>query len=138
MIPVSTALYDPPYLRPPVGEEYWIDKRGIVCGLRYEPLIVQNSGDHICPCPQIHKGGGSCSWRKEYRQLLETIDFDKMIKAFEYCGNKFQKELKFQEEPIIVLMVYEAPDNPCSERWALIEYFQSKGIDCKELSYPIG
>ena len=67
---------------------------------------------------------------QEYRQLLETIDFDKMIKAFEFCLNKFNKD-------IIVLMVYEAPNNLCSERKYLQEYFCSHGINCKELNYPI-
>lgn len=73
----------------------------------------------------------------EYRSLLDTIDFDKMMKAFDFCGNKFKKELQFEGEPIIVLIVYEAPNNQCSERWALIDYFQSKGVDFQELKYPI-
>ncbi len=137
MIPISTALWDPFWFQPPADKEYWIDKRGIVCGLRYEPLIVQKEGSHTCPCKN-RSLAPNCPTMQEYRQLLETIDFDKMIKAFEFCGNKFKKELNFQEEPIIVLIVYETPNNSCSERAALIDYFQSKGIDCKELNYPIG
>ena len=34
-------------------------------------------------------------------------------------------------------MVHEAPSNECSERKILLEYFNSKGIECKELDYPI-
>ena len=55
MVPVSTAITDPAWYRPPQGKEYYIDKRGIVCGLRYEPLIVQLKGtqgccvDFLCP-----------------------------------------------------------------------------------------
>lgn len=67
---------------------------------------------------------------QEYAQLLETVDFDKTIKAFEYCLNKFNKDT-------IVLMVYEAPNNPCSEREYLQDYFNWHGIECKELTYPI-
>jgi hypothetical protein len=67
---------------------------------------------------------------QEYAQLLETVDFDKMIRAFEYCLNKFNKDT-------IVLIVYEAPNNPCSERRYLQEYFNKHGIECKELIYPI-
>lgn len=137
MIPISTALSDPVYYRPEDNKEYYFDKRGVVCGLRYEPLVVQAEGEVGCPCPQLKKGGETCAWRKEYRRLLETVDFNKMIKAFEFCGNKFKKEIGFKEEPLIVLIVYEAPDNPCSERAALIDYFNSHGIDCKELKYPI-
>ena len=73
---------------------------------------------------------GNCPTMQEYRQLLETVDFNRMIKAFEFCLNKFNKD-------IIVLMVYEAPNNLCSERKCLQEYFCSHGINCKELNYPI-
>ena len=41
MIPVSTAMSDPLWYRPEQGQEYFFDKRGIVNGLRYTPLIVQ-------------------------------------------------------------------------------------------------
>ena len=141
MIPVSTAMSDPEWYRPPKEKEYYYDKRGIVCGLRYEPLIVQGLGEHICPC-ELHdemllhpEKSGLCATMMEYRLLLEQVDFDRMIKGFEHCANKF-KSIS-DEEPIIVLMVYEAPSNPCSERWALQDYFKSHGWDCKELEYPI-
>ena len=130
MIPISTCLSDPEWYHPPVGKEYYIDKRGIICGLRYEPLIVQSQGTHYCPCEEKEILKGSCPTMQEYRQLLETINFNKMIKAFEYCLNKFNKDT-------IVLTVYEAPNNPCSERKSLQEYFNNHGIECKELEYPI-
>ena len=130
MIPISTAMYDPFWYQPPEGQEYYIDKRGIICGLRYEPLIVQRYGTCNCPCENKNIFKGSCLAMQEYRQLLETIDFDKMMKAFEYCLNKFNKDT-------IVLMVYEAPNNLCSERKYLQEYLNEHGIECKELEYPI-
>lgn len=52
-------------------------------------------------------------------------------------ANRFQEFRQSKEEPILVLMVYETPTNPCSERQILIKYFNSKGIDCQELKYPI-
>ena len=129
MIPVSTALGDPAWYKPPVGKEYYIDKRGIICGLRYEPLIVQGMGSHSCPCDG-KSYAPYCPTMTEYRELLETVDFNRMIKAFEFCCNKFNAD-------IIVLMVHEAPQNLCSERWALQDYFTSHGYECKELEYPI-
>ena len=62
--------------------------------------------------------------------LFSLVNKEKTLKAFKYCANKFQKELKFKEEPIIVLMVYETPSNPTSERFALQKFF-----NCKELPY---
>jgi len=130
MVPVSTCLSDPEWFKPPIGKEYYIDKRGIICGLRYKPLIVQSQGTHYCPCEEKEILKGNCPTMKEYRQLLETVDFDKMIKAFEFCLNKFHKDT-------IVLIVYEASNNPCSERKNLQEYFNNHEIECKELEYPI-
>lgn len=130
MIPVSTCLSDPEWFKPPIGKEYYIDGRSIICGLRYEPLIVQSQGTHYCPCEEKEILKGNCPTMQEYRQLLETVDFNKMIKAFEFCLKKFNKDT-------IVLIVYEAPNNFCSERKYLQEYFLSHGVKCEELQYPI-
>lgn len=129
LIPISTAISDPAWYRPPEGKEYYIDKRGIACGLRYEPLIVQREA-HNCLCPCQDKDQAPyCPTMLEYETLLWTlVDKEKTLKAFEYCCNKFKKELNLKEEPIICLMVYEAPTNPCSERWGLQKFF-----NCKEL-----
>jgi len=136
MVPVSTAISDPAWYRPPQGQEYYIDKRGIVCGLRYEPLIVQRYGTCGCPGPEQCWYATSqvpCPTAAEYKQLLYSlVDKEKTLKAFEYCLNKFKKELNLKEEPIICLMVYETPKNLCSERYALQEFF-----NCEELKYPI-
>lgn len=121
IIPVSTALSDPVWYRPPQGKEYYIDKRGVVNGLRYEPLIVQKYGVHTCPCE--HKDQAPfCPTMIEYENLLKSlVDKEKTLKAFEFCCNKFNADT-------IALIVYEAPDNPCSERQVLQKFF-----DCKEL-----
>ena len=125
IIPVSTALSDPAWYRPPEGKEYYIDKRGIVCGLRYEPLIVQRYGEHICPC-ESKDLAPACPTMIEYEQLLfSLVNKEKTLKAFEYCCNKFNADT-------IALMVYEAPNNPCSERAALQKFF-----NCEELEHPI-
>lgn len=131
MIPVSTALSDPAWYKPPEGKEYYIDKRGIVCGLRYEPLIVQRNGTKECIgehsiCPFVYNDF-NCELMQEYESLLNSlVDKERTLKAFEYCCNKFNADT-------IVLIVYETPNNPCSERWALQRFF-----NCKELEYPIG
>lgn len=132
MIPVSTVMSDPIWYRPPEGQEYYIDKREIICGLRYEPLIVQKLGTHYCPCEEKEQLCGKCPTMQEYEQLLfSCVDKEKTLKAFEFCANKFKRPFD-NEEPIIVLMVYETPTNFCSERAALQKFF-----NCKELEYPI-
>lgn len=135
MIPVSTALGDPDWYKPPIEQEWYIDKRGIVCGLRYEPLIVQKTFEVTCPC-ELRGAGDQCDFLINYRAALEQLDFDKTIKAFQYCADKFCRPFD-DEEPIIVLMVHEAWNNPCSERKGLQDYFTAHGWNCKELEYPI-
>lgn len=127
LIPVSVCLSDPVWYRPPKGKEYYIDKRGIINGLRYEPLIVQKYGAALCPYCEYKAAAPSCPTLIEYEQLLFTlVDKERTLKAFEYCANKFK--LPFGDEPIIVLMVHEAPNNLCSERFALQHFF-----NCEEL-----
>ena len=125
MIPVSTCISDPAWYKPPEGQEYYIDKRGIVCGLRYEPLIVQLHGSCGCPC-ENRELAPACPTMIEYEHLLNTfVDKERTLKAFEFCCNKFNADT-------IVLIVYETPKNLCSERFALQRFF-----NCKELEYPI-
>ena len=139
-LPVSTALSDPDWYRPRNEKEYFLDNRGIVCGLRYEPLIVQKYGtkecigEHsICPLWATQDQNYQCECMHEYYNLLSIlVDKEKTLKAFEHCANKFKKELDLPCDPVIVLMVYEAPNNVCSERYALQKFF-----NCKELKYPI-
>ena len=123
IIPISTAMSDPKWYRPPAGKEYYIDKRGIICGLRYEPLIVQPASPIIqCPCMYHGKGNPFCGFITEYRRALyEQVDKERVLKAFEYCCKKFNADT-------IALIVYEAPNNPCSERGPLQEFF-----NCTEL-----
>lgn len=121
LIPISTCLSDPEWYKPKNGKEYFIDKNGVINGLRYEPLIVQRYGTHSCPC-EAHNLAPACPTMLEYEQLLHSlVDKERTLKAFEYCCNKFGGNT-------IALIVYEAPNNPCSERWALQKFF-----NCEEL-----
>jgi len=73
----------------------------------------------------------------QYRENLEKIDFDKMMADIEDLANRYAIANKIEEEIIIVLIVYETPTNPCSERKPLQDFFNAHGIECKELDYPI-
>jgi hypothetical protein len=132
---MSTAMSDPAWYHEFQGPDHiFKDKRGILNGLRLRPIIVQ-SGHGECPCEE--KDPTCCRAMADYKFNLSFVDFDKMMRGIEtFCRDYAIKE-KLEEEPIAVLMVYETPDNPCSERKVLIDYFNSHGIECKELEYPI-
>lgn len=137
MIPVSTALWDPKWFHDNHGPRYiFQDKRGILNGLRLEAIVSQ--AKHCeCKCPCESKDSTNCGFLKCYRQQLEKVNFEKMIKDMEDFAIEYQKSEGFEEEPIMVLIVYEVPKNLCSERQALIDYFNENGIECEELKYPI-
>lgn len=65
------------------------------------------------------------------------MNINNFIRRAENSLQKIKQQIGFKEEPLLVLIVYEAPSNKCSERKVLLEYFNSKGIECKELDYPI-
>jgi len=137
MIPMSTAISDPAWYHDFKDSNHiFTDKRGILNGLRLRPIIVQGGhGEIQCPCES--KDAEHCPLAKDYAAALEKIDLNKMMKGIEDFCLDYCKTNNIKEEPIAVLIVYEAPNNPCSERYSLLEYFNKHGIECKELDYPI-
>ena len=129
-IPISTAVWDPKWFHNFQGHEIiFKDKNNVVNGIRYPDLSPAN----IAPCCRCeNKDPTTCQFIKDYAEYLDTLDFDKVYSDLTFIGNKGKEILKFDEEPEICLMVYEKPDNPCSERKSLIEYFNKHGIPITE------
>lgn len=141
MIPVSTALWDPAWFHQNQGNNHiFYDARKILNGLRITPIIKagEKCGEQEpVPCPCAEKNYFNCSFLRNYRKNLQEIDFDKMIADLQELAQNYAKDNQIEEEIEIVLIVYEAPGNNCSERAPLQEYFTSHGWECKELAYPI-
>lgn len=141
MIPISTCLFDPDWFHNFTQDYNYIfyDNRHILNGLRLETIIEQgrhsNHGPDICPCES--KNYQTCSFLKQYRDNLENINFNNMVQDMQKFANNYKENENIDEEIILVLIVYEAPNNHCSERYALQDYFTSHGIECFELEYPI-
>lgn len=137
MIPMSTAIWDPKWFHDNKGPDHiFTDRRGILNGLRLQAISKPASQVH-CGCPCEDKDPSKCPFLQAYRFELNLIDFDRMYKGMEAYCNEHCKKYNIEEEPIAVLIVYETPDNQCSERDALQKLFLSHGIECKELEYPI-
>lgn len=133
-VPMSTCITDPGWYHDNKGENYiFKDKRGILNGLRLLPLIIHQNlkcGGYTC-----EEDPKSCSFLSSYRALLDTVNFETMYKGIQSFAEKYKKENNIEEEIIMTLIVYEAPQNKCSERNALIDYFISKGIEVKEFIF---
>lgn len=136
MVPYSTAVWDPKWYH--FNQDQYVyakDKRGVYNGLRIPPLapkVVGCSGPKDCPhSPE------SCEFLTKYRQQLDRLDCDDIVSRLRKSLEVVQQYEGFSEEPVAVLIVHEAPSNPCSERRVIQEWFQDNGYDVHELSYPI-
>lgn len=128
MIPISTALYDPAWYR--AKKPYFIDKNGVINGLRAESFT-----------PPIGYCEGACSPRKPeeceflkvYYEKLRALDVEAFFQRASANIKKIKEILGFEEEPILVFIVHEAPWNKCSERVVIQKYFRELGYECNEL-----
>ena len=59
-------------------------------------------------------------------------NFQETYDIMKYMAEKAKSALNLDGIPDICLIVYEKPDNPCSERGGLIEWFNENGVDLKE------
>lgn len=127
IIPISTALSDPLWFRPKNGEP-WLDKRGVLCGINFPEF--HHPSAYNCGCPCKEKKPSECNFLSTYRSHLMSLSKNHEIRKFESL-----KEFLENNGMVVngfCLMVYEKPDNPCSERMPLVELWKSWGLDLIE------
>lgn len=128
MIPISTAISDPDWFHK--GEDgLYVDKRGVLNGVRCGALSPKGISAR---CGDCRKNPPYCKFLCKYREKLDRIDFKKMTQDLESACKLGSGIVKTKEEPICVLIVYEAPTNPCSERQVLIDWFKDNGVELRE------
>lgn len=135
MIPLSTARFDPSWFYQNKYQGYvWQDKNGVYNGLRAEEFAPGQMCDGLCLGKEncITKQPQSCLFLKTYAHQLSLLDYNNIIKRCESLASSIQKESNFVEEPIIIFLVHEAFNNPCSERKIIQEWFAKNGKEVKE------
>ena len=133
MIPISTAMWDPGWFHNNKGNDYLFKvKNGVINGIRcngLNPHAVYVAGED---CPS---GGrkecklwitGDCKFLPKYKEYLESLNFKEVINKLESACRRLNPNCT-----AICLLVYEAFDNPCSEREPLIEWFNENGKELK-------
>lgn len=136
MIPVSTAVWDPRWFHTGNNTGEYRDKHGVWNGIRMPILSPTTIDTSSCSTCKYHDPS-DCNFLKTYREYLKSLDFDKIYSSLDKLASTIVDLENLTKEPHIVLIVHETPGNPCSERLPLQEYFESHGIPCKELEYPI-
>lgn len=125
-IPVSTAVWQPKFWK------YGIDKHNIFLGLserELSPYKIDIEDEVLCckDCPR-KKDLPDCEFLRRYRAYLDTVDMNYILSEFSRVSEEVRMITHYEGDPSIVLLVYEAEDNPCSERKPLIEWFAKHGI----------
>lgn len=130
-IPLSTALSSPKWFRPVDGKP-WRDKRGVWNGLTIPPLAPTQVEPGSCSGQPCVYSPDTCRFLRSYRKQLDSLDFDDIMCRLDRLSKFIQSQSAFTEEPIIILLVHEASDNPCSERKPIQQWFASHGVEVKE------
>lgn len=135
MIPFSTAISDPKWYH---GEDtdvgVLIDRRGVMNGLHIPDLVPKMKEEGSCAGRKnCSDNPVNCNFLKNYEEQLNSLDFGSILEKLNAIANRASRFLALNEEPIVVLIVYETPDNPCSERTVLQKWFKNNGIELNEL-----
>lgn len=137
-IPISTAIWDPKWFHRNGrldSHGCFVDANQVMNGIREESLsskAIYNSAHDCGACD--HSSPETCNFLSKYTQYLTSLDFDFLLSEFNRVAEDVRKTTFFVGEPKIVLLVHEKEDNPCSERWPLIELFKQHGLELKNWS----
>jgi len=135
MIPLSTARFDPRwyYKNKKQGTDRK-DKNNVYNGLRASVFAPGPLCENLCRGPETcdTHDPTKCLFLKTYRYQLDQLDFNDVIARCERMGNYIKSLENFSEEPVIILLVHEAKDNPCSERRVIQEWFAAHGKQVTE------
>ena len=131
-IGISSACWDPAWWK------YSVNKHSSVIGISEKALSPYHVEQYCCKdCPYKDKVP-NCPFIIDYKKYLDTVDFEGyLLPEFKRIAEEVKMINNYEGEPEIILLVYETPDNPCSERIALIDYFKKHGIELKEYKKPI-
>lgn len=131
-IPVSTAVWDPKWFHEFQDQSHlFLDKNGVVNGLRAEFLAPGPTCENLCRGPDacLTKDPETCPFLQHYTEQLKALPNEELRGWFRATAAAAKQQLQFSETPVIVLLVHEAPNTPCSERYAL-----QKRFNCRELT----
>lgn len=135
MIPLSTAKHDPFWFHDDEGPNYqYKDRNGVWNGIRAKEFAPGPMCEGLCHGTKecVTHNPQECEFLKTYRKQLNLLDFNNIMERLKKLGKAVQSKEDFDEEPIVILIVYEAPTNPCSERGPIIDWFKANGYDLKE------
>ena len=134
MIPVSTAVWDPKWYHDFKGNNYlYLDKRGVLNGVRIHPLMPGPSCDNLCHGTEgCESKPDSCAFLQKYYEQLCALSFEEFNQKLQYNCDKLARHYGLGTTAIPVIIVHETPDKLCSERQPIHRWYKENGVDIKE------
>lgn len=102
--------------------------------MRADPFVPGKGCEGLCYGPPCGSAPQYCNFLQAYKKQLDNLNFNNILWRFQTLGYLIQNQLGFKEEPVYILLVHEAYDNPCSERWIIQQYFKEHGYNIKEFN----
>ena len=130
----STALSDPKWFNK--GQPYF-DKNNVLVGLRAEPFVPRLELENPCTGPKEceHRAldiPWNCEFIEAYYNMLQKLDPKEIEQRFVSVGERYLAHLN-QDIPLTyILLVHEAPTNPCSERRPLQKWLKENNMGGEE------
>ncbi len=138
-IPLSTAVWDPKWFHKFRGQDYiFCDKNGVLNGVRASLFAPDETCRDLCggpvDCPTMDPT--TCVFLKKYREQLDRLNAPEFVRYMSMVGDTFKDMLKLDRVPDFILLVHEAPNNSCSERRVIQQWFADNNISVQEWQKP--
>lgn len=124
LVGLSTAAWNPKWR--PMGK----DKRGVIC-VDCPPFKPGRGCEGLCNGKCDPKHPQDCAFLKAYKAQLDKLNLISINQSLGTLADEIAKHEKLNSIDFAFL-VYEAPSNPCSERWAIQQWFKEHGIEIEE------
>ena len=124
LVGLSTAIWNPKWLQP--GR----DKNGAIW-LDIPPLKPGRECEGLCTGKCNPKHPQDCAFLKTYYEQLQKIDYFKFMNKLFNLHDKICEKEGFTELDFAFL-VYETPQNPCSERTIIQKWFHENEMKIEE------
>ena len=124
MIGYSTACWEPKYITPGRSQNgiFWL---GI------PPLKPGKNCEGLCNGKCAIKNPESCAFLQAYRAQLNKLNFEEIVEKMKTIARRIQESEGF-EDVDLALLVYETPQNKCSERVVIQQWFKDNGMEIEE------
>lgn len=106
------------------------DKRGVIC-VDCPPFKPGRECEGLCNGSCNPKHPEDCAFLKAYKAQLDKLNLITIQNSLGKLATEIAQNEKLTDVNFAFL-VYETPTNPCSERWAIQQWFKEHNIKIEE------